>query len=146
MNQDKNNIPLPMDLKDIAIINSFPVIINDPVVLNVGCGLGRIDYHIANLGYKVYAVDWKKRSTWANIDKPNINLKYYIADIFDLKSFPIKKAPVVICSQVLEHLKNYRAAIKNMLGLTENRLIITVPFEKSFGGKFAAPPEGHCNF
>jgi len=141
-----NSFKPTIDLKDIAIINSFPVIVNEPVVLNVGCGKGRIDHQIFNMGYKVFAVDKKKHTTWNNKHNKNGFLKFCKADIYDLQSFPIKKATIVICSQVLEHLKNYKVAIKNLLELAENRLIITVPFEKSFGGRFAPPPEGHCNF
>jgi len=38
----------------------------------------------------------------------------------------------VICSQVLEHLKDYKQALANLLKLTTVRLILTFPFERSF--------------
>jgi len=126
-------------MKDAAIVGAFPFHSNGFVVLNVGCGTGRIDFHLASLGYRVFATDIEKHETW---QVEMSNLTFYQSDIFDIQSFPILSAPVVICSEVLEHLKEYKTALKNLLELTEVRLIITIPFEKSFGGRRA----GHCNF
>jgi len=119
---------LPLNLKDHAIIKAFPSNINKKLVLNVGCSNGRIDYWLAKIGYKVYAIDLLKDNSWQN----NNQLTFSTANIFDLSSFPITSAPIVICSQVLEHLINYKKALINLLKLTEIRLILTVPLEKSF--------------
>lgn len=137
---------IPLDIRDIAIIDAFPFYKYNPIVLNVGCGKGRIDFHLMELGFQVYATDYQKSETWKNIEKGNGFLRFKKADIFNLNSFPIKKAPVVICSEVLEHLKNYKKALKNLIKLTKIRLIITIPFEKSFNGSGGVPPIGHCNF
>jgi len=134
-----------LDIRDIAIIDAFPVYKIDPTVLNVGCGKGRIDFHLFELGYNVYATDYRRHDTWNDLKQNDKFLKFSIADIFNIDSFPIKNAPVVICSEVLEHLIDYRKALKNLLRLTKIRLIITVPFETSFDDK-APPPIGHCNF
>ena len=134
-----------LDIRDIAIIDAFPIYNCEPIVLNVGCGEGRIDFHLMELGYKVYATDIKKHKIWKDVVKEYSFLKFSKANIFDLESFPIKEAPVVICSEVIEHLVEYEKALKNLLKLTKVRLIITVPYEESFGGRFAPPPDGHCN-
>ena len=68
------------------------------------------------------------------------NLTFHQSDIFDLSSFPIQSSPIVICSQVLEHLSGYKTALVHLLALTEVRLIITVPYKQSF-----LSPE-HINF
>ena len=135
----------PLDIRDIAIIDAFPVYQCEPLVLNVGCGEGRIDFHLMELKYSVYATDIKRREIWEDVIKENCFLKFSEADIFNLESFPINQAPIVICSEVLEHLVEYKKALKNLIKLTKVRLIITVPFEESFGGRFAPPPEGHYN-
>lgn len=127
-----------LDIRDIAIIDAFPVYDCQKIVLNVGCGEGRIDYHLASIGYKVHATD----ITSIGYMKPPMNLLFHRSDIFDLVSFPIQSCPIVICSEVLEHLPKYREALKNLLTLTDVRLIITVPYKQSFGGKNA----GHYNF
>ena len=127
------------DIRDIAIIDSMPTYECDKVVLNVGCGKGRIDYILCSMGYVVCATDYKKNESWEESD----GLEFYRADIFDLDTFH-KSSPIVICSEVLEHLENYKVALENLLVLTQVRLIITVPFRKSFNNA-APPPEGHCN-
>jgi len=126
----------PLDIRDISIIDALPVYDCKKVILNVGCGEGRIDYHLARMGYRVYGTDIKQPDAWEEIEQ----LSFHIANVFDLASFPVSSAPIVISSQVLEHLLEYRNALRNLLRLTEIRLIITIPFEKSFNDR------EHCNF
>ena len=131
-------------MKDIAIIDSFPNYRFDPVVLDVGCGSARIDFHLMKMGFKVYATDYRRYDTWKNIQENDGFVKFYESDLFHLEDFPIKKASIVICSQVLEHLENYKNALKNLLELTEIRLIITIPYKKSFYS-YGPYPKGHIN-
>ena len=118
----------PLDMKDIAIIDAFPVYNYERRVLNVGCGDGRIDFHLAEMGYRVDAFDVKNYDTWA--DKKN--LAFRKADIFEPQN--LVKAPIVICSQMLEHLKEYKRALANLVALAEVRLVITIPYRRSFNG------------
>ena len=138
--------PPPLDLKEKAIIDAIKNSSSKCIILDVGCGSGGIDFHMAKLGYSIYAIDLKRYKTWKNINKNEGFLKFFQANIYALKTFPIINCPIVICSEVLEHLVNYKLALKNLLEIVQYRLIITIPFEKSFGGRFAPPPQGHCNF
>ena len=121
----------PLDMRDIAIIDAFPVHDCRRIVLNVGCGEGRIEWYLAiQMGYRVYATDIKAPK---NQPTPN-TLTFHNSDIFDLSSFPVQSSPIVICSQVLEHLSGYKLALVHLLALTEVRLIITVPYRDVFSG------------
>ena len=124
----------PLDMKDIAIIDAFPAYDCERRILSAGCGDGRIDFHLAEMGYRIYAFDSKAYDTWT--DKKN--LTFQEADIFEPQCLP--SAPIVICSQVLEHLVEYKRALANLIVLAEVRLVITVPYKKSFNGEI------HCNF
>jgi len=119
-----------LDIRDISIIDSLPVHNFDEsftrVILNVGCGMGRIDWHLKNMGYCVFSTDIEKADGFPE------ELDFYKSNIFDLSSFPMKNPGVVICSQVLEHLKDYKQAVKNLLELAERRIIITIPYDRSF--------------
>ena len=118
-----------LNMKDIAIIDAFPTYNYRKTVLEVGCGDAKLDFYLADMGYRVYATDLPSYNT----EKPfTENLTYHLSNIFDLSSFPVKSAPIVICSQVLEHLKGYKLALVHLIALTEVRLIITVPHERSF--------------
>ena len=123
----------PLDMKDIAIIDAFPAYDCERRVLDVGCGDGRIDFHLAEMGYKIYAFDSKPYDTWRNGE----SLTFHIENLF--KPQDLSPAPIVICSQVLEHLKEYNGALANLVMLAEIRLIITVPY------KFSFSDPGHCN-
>ena len=124
----------PLDMRDISIIDAFPVYGCSKIVLNVGCGEGRIDQGIQAMEYMIYSTDIKEpdciRRDYGLPLKWSYNFSK--ADIFDLSSFPVKSAPIVICSQVLEHLRDWELALSNLIKLTEVRLIITVPYMKSF--------------
>ena len=121
-----------VNLKDIAILDAFPLYNHPKTVLEVGCGDGKLDFYLAEMGYKVYATDIKAYNKHIDWKAMPYKLDFYRSDIFDLSSFPIKSSPIVICSQVLEHLSGYKTALVHLLALTEVRLIITVPFKESF--------------
>jgi len=125
---------IPLNMKDIAIIDAFPIYNYEKRVLNVGCGTGRIDFHLAEMGYRVDAFDIKNYDTWE--DKENLTFRK--ADIFEPQN--LRTASIVICSQMLEHLKSYKCALMNLVALAEVRLIITIPYRKSFNCNT------HCNF
>lgn len=125
----------PLDMKEIAIIDAFPVYDRIKTVLDIGCGEGKMDYHLAEMGYRVYAVDVKKYDTWADSEI----ITFHVADIFDLSSMPITEPDIVICSQVLEHLNGYGMALVNMMALAKVRIVITVPYR----GSFKSPDHRH---
>ena len=113
------NVP-PLELKDRKIISEIPP--ETRTILTVGCGQGRLEHYLD--GYKVYATDIEPRD--------EMYVEFHKSDIFYLGSFPVKEADVVICSQVLEHLREYKKALRNLIRLTSNKLIITVPHKRSF--------------
>ena len=126
----------PLDIRDVSIIDALPTyccrgLTEDSwrTILNVGCGEGRIDWHLSAMGFQVYSTDIVE-------PKNTDGLNFSKANIFDLKSFPIPRASVVICSQVLEHLKGLKRAVGNLLMLAEIRLIITVPRLKSYNSPY----------
>lgn len=119
-----------LDMKDVAIIDSLPVYDCRKTILNVGCGDGKLDIHLASMGYRVYATDIKLPPQGLVLMPMSITI--HRSDIFDLSSFPVKSSPIIICSQVLEHLKGYKTALIHLLALAEVRLIITVPYRRSF--------------
>jgi len=51
-------------LKDELIHSRFPKKEDINEVLNVGCGGGRLDYHLGKMGYKVYSTDYQNQDGW----------------------------------------------------------------------------------
>lgn len=135
-----------LDIRHISIIDSLPIYDSNKEVLVVGAGDCKTDLHLIRHGYKVYSTDYEKETVFHDRMKDYFHeLKYSYANIFNVESFPIKSCETVICAEVLEHLVEYKKAFQNLLKLTKRRLIITVPFEKSFLDP-SPPPKGHCNF
>jgi hypothetical protein len=138
--------PGELTMRDRAVIDALPVANAKREVLTVGSGKCELDRHIAQEGYKVTSTDFKSSQEQIDIRNKHIDeLDFHIADIFDISSFPIKGCETVICCEVLEHLEDWQTAVKNLLSLTHRRLIITVPWWRSYDvpGK---PPAGHCNY
>jgi len=135
-----------LDIRHISIIDALPAYETKKEVLFVGAGDCKIDLHLLHDGYTVYSTDYEKNDVFHNRMKDYFSqLNYSYSNIFDVTTFPIKSCETVVCAEVLEHLVEYKKAFKNLLELTERRLIITIPFEKSFFDP-APAPEGHCNF
>src|ERR1035437_9419977 len=129
-----------IDYKDISIIDSLPIWNHEKIILNIGCGDANLDCYLCSLGYKVYATDMYKQKEWDNLDKQEWKNKGLLSffdnvNILDLNTFPIKISPIVICSEVIEHIEDYKKAFLNLLTLTNIRLIITFPYQKSYGVK-----------
>ncbi|MBN2367896.1 class I SAM-dependent methyltransferase, partial [Candidatus Woesearchaeota archaeon] len=73
---------------------------------------------------------------------PGFVRKTYITDLEKSRTFPKKKFDAVICSEVLEHIKDWRLAIKNLAKVTADKgfMLITVPHGTKYWGindKFA---------
>ena len=126
----------PINEKDQHLIDSIPKECNE--ILEVGAGDCVLDYYLANMGFDVTATDIYTDEMISTYDKDLF--EFYEASIFNLDTFPKKEYEVVICSQVLEYISDFETAFKNLLTLTSNTLIVTIPWRKSF------LDTGHVNF
>ena len=135
-----------LDIRHISIIDALPVYGETKTVLEVGAGRCKIAAHLADLGYDVTALDIEARDNWESL-KEKENLTLVVGDIFEhtVDSLPHEKYDVVICSEVLEHLPEYRKAFETLKNTATQRIIITVPHGSSFL-ELGPPPIGHCNF
>lgn len=138
---------IELNLKDMVIISKTPKASEIETVMNVGCANGRLCWHMNQMGYKVISTDYETTEETRQImESYKDELDYHnTCNIFDLSTYPVESADVVICSEVLEHLPNYKEAFANLLKLTNKKLIITFPHLKSFNPNKPLP-YGHCNW
>lgn len=95
--------------------------------LDIGCGVGTIDFYILKLGKEVVGIDISKNGI--SVAKKNAfnlgfskRLKFQILDFS--KELPNGKFDVIICSEVLEHLKNDTLAVKKIKSILQKDGII----------------------
>lgn len=101
-------------------------------ILDVGCGEGFIlnELTLKHVGQKIEGVDNSK--TALSLGKklfPRLSLKY--ADIYHLP-YQNNSFDLVVCLEVLEHLKNPEKALDEILRVSKGSVIISVPNEPFF--------------
>lgn len=86
-------------------------------ILDIGCGTGAIDFYLAHKGCRVTGVDISKNAIkMAILNSQNLGFKNN-TDFFVGKFPNIKlssKYDLIICSEVLEHLRDDRGAVELM--------------------------------
>lgn len=120
-----------LDLRDLEVVKLLPEDIN-ATILTVGSGTGRIEWHIRTRGYNVLATDIARKVEWDDAS----NRTFQIMNIMKPNQ---EQRDVVMCLQVIEHLSDYKTAVRNLIKLAKKRVIITTPYKYSFNDP------GHCN-
>jgi SAM-dependent methyltransferase len=103
------------------------------LALDVGCGTGRVAFALAKLGFEVEGIDANERAIEiANQINENVRAKidFHSAN-FNSETVEKEKYDLAVCSEVLEHVEDYKPLIKGMLAALKpkGRLIVTVPFD-----------------
>ncbi len=118
----------------------------DKDVLDIGSGVGTLDFYLASKGKSITGIEISKRA----VDIANKSLevfdlrgkvKFILGDFLKLK--PKGKYDFVICSEVLEHLEDDKIAIKMIDRLMKKGglVMITVPSKNAPLIKFGAIEE-----
>lgn len=118
----------------------------DKDILDVGSGVGTLDFYLASKGKNITGIEISKRAVdIANKSLEIFDLKgkveFILGDFLKLK--PKEKYSFVICSEVLEHLENDKIAIDMIYRLTKKGglAMITVPSQNAPLIKFGAIEE-----
>jgi len=113
----------------ISVLDKF---CKDRDVLDVGSGVGTIDFYLASKGKNVTGIEISEKAI--DISQKSLRVfnlkgrvKFICGDFLKLKFR--RTFSFVICSEVLEHLKDDNAAIKKILNLVkkDGLVMITVP-------------------
>ena len=110
--------------------------INKAKILDIGCGVGTIDFYLATLKNVVTGIDISQNAI--SIAKQNtVNLGLWKQLKFQRMNFPkivpLDKFDTIICTEILEHIKEDKLAvvkIKNLL-LKNGIVIASSPSENS---------------
>ena len=104
-------------------------------VFDVASGRGYMVEKIYEAGYEVMGTD-----IVLSEEQKKLN-RYTEGNIVNLP-FADKSYDTVICTHVLEHIRDYRRAISEVIRVTNKRLIVVIPKQRE--GKYT--PDLHVNF
>jgi|SRR3989344_2094358 len=100
-------------------------------LLDAGCGTGAYSFYFSHKADRINAVDISKEKI-NYLNKENIfrNINFSIADLCSLP-FSKNSFDEIICSDVLEHIKNDKKAISELARVLKKDgiLLITVPYK-----------------
>ncbi|MEK7154751.1 MAG: methyltransferase domain-containing protein [Patescibacteria group bacterium] len=113
--------------KIIKILN--PIVKSKTLnILDYGCGVGTIDFFLANMGHSVIGVDISPKAI--SICKKSAKAIGVSANTkFKMVNSILGKFDLIICSEVLEHLKNDYFTVRKLVRLLNNKgkIIVSVP-------------------
>lgn len=107
-------------------------ILHPRTILEAGCGEGFILERLyrANIGEKTVGIDFlEKAISIGKKERPHLDLR--VADVYKLP-FKDNSFDLVICSEVLEHLKEPEKALKELQRVCKRYVILSVPNEPLF--------------
>ena len=104
----------------------------DISILDAGSGEGFIDSLLIKTypSIKITGVEYTSEAIQI-ARKMNPSVEYLQGDITNLL-FEDNMFDIVLCTEVLEHIKNPEKALKEILRVTKNHLLVTVPHEPWF--------------
>ena len=123
-------------LRNITDIVMSPVAGKNGRVLDAGCGTGRVSIELARRGFEVDGLDTDPRviaiaKTMAA--QSDANCHFFIGDITVRGDVPRTQYDMVICSEVIEHIEDYKKAIEvfHDILVPNGTLILTTPHDPS---------------
>jgi SAM-dependent methyltransferase len=103
--------------------------------LDVGCGTGRIAFRLVDRGYQVDGIDIEPRVIELALRMRESGqastCTFRVGDYRDPDEVTPGHYDLIVCSEVLEHVEDYRAIVANMYRALKprGRLIVTVPYD-----------------
>lgn len=99
-------------------------------ILDCGMGTGSLVKQLVRKGYKISGCDFSEKALELARELLPEKVDIFKADLTRFHSLPLGTYDVIICSEVLEHIKKDKLAINNLFKALKNRgyLIVTVPF------------------
>lgn len=110
-----------------------------PAVLDAGCGGGGVVDYLCRKGFDATGADKFGMFLGVAAEK-GFRGRFVQADLTDRLPFPDKSFDTTVCLDVLEHVTDDRAAVRELARVTRRRLLVTVPQEDRWFGPYRLIP------
>jgi len=123
-----------------VLLNIFPLLLNKKA-LDIGCGSGSLTFYLAKQGFEVFGLDISQRAIKnckLNAKLLNLENKTHFEVIDFPKKFSKGKFDLIICSEIIEHIKDDNECLLKIHDLLGNNgiLVISAPSNNALLYKF----------
>lgn len=103
-------------------------------ILDIGCGDGYLLNELSKRSEEIYGLDISEEAIELAKSRFNNSVHYLIGDTQKSETLPKLKFDLIICSEVLEHVKDDERSITNMCNLLieGGKLIVTTPHRQEY--------------
>lgn len=132
---EAEEVPIFGSLREISlaenIIQAVPVSVSltDKKIIDIGCGEGYLLYKMQEkfLKAELYGLDLSQGRITTT--KGHVPKSYLLrGDVLALP-FPDNTFDVVVCSELLEHMNEYKKVVAELIRISKKHILITVPNE-----------------
>jgi 2-polyprenyl-3-methyl-5-hydroxy-6-metoxy-1,4-benzoquinol methylase len=103
---------------------------NPVAVLDAGCGEGFVSERLRPVAAELTGIDLRERAI-AEAGRRVPDARFAVGDVCELP-FEDGAFDLVVCTEVLEHLDEPRAALGELVRVSRGRVLVTVPHEPFF--------------
>jgi SAM-dependent methyltransferase len=97
-----------------------------PPVLDFGCGIGALIRVLRRAGIESYGIELERPGILENLPEDMRPFVTLYGGTFPIP-FPDKSFASVVCSEVLEHIRDYENAVQQIARVCRGQLFLTVP-------------------
>ncbi|MBI2146842.1 class I SAM-dependent methyltransferase [Candidatus Woesearchaeota archaeon] len=108
---------------------------NDMDIIDTGCGDGTLLNMLSLKGYSsLYGFEFSEEGVRKSQEQLPTAKKLFVGDLTKKETLPSEAFDVVISSEVLEHIEDYKTAVKNLCSFVKpgGRLFVTVPHSMKY--------------
>lgn len=117
----------PTDLNRASLQFILSNIPEGGVCLDAGCGRGYLAKRLTQAGHTVFGLDIEPPGDYSEAD----GYTFVSGSVEDIP-FPDEMFDTVVCTHVLEHVRNMDKAVQELLRVAKKRLLIVLPRQREY--------------
>jgi SAM-dependent methyltransferase len=116
--------------RESLIVEQLSMMSSKDFFLDVGCAQGHFEKIAAGFSENVFGGDYNFEKLPSA--KNRLGQTHFVGINAEMLPFKSNSFDIVLCTEVLEHVPDWKLALKELQRVSRKKIIITVPLEKGF--------------